>query len=72
MRLQVKLTPHSARSGIAGWMGEALKVRVAAAAERGRANEALREVLAEALSPRPGFGSSPAGQPPEKWWRSKA
>ncbi|HXG33987.1 MAG TPA: DUF167 domain-containing protein [Bryobacteraceae bacterium] len=47
LRLTVKVTPKSARSGIAGWMsGGVLKVRVQAPAERGKANAELRELLA--------------------------
>ena len=49
MRLAVKVVPKASRAGIAGWIGEALKVRVTAAPERGRANEAVRQVLADAL-----------------------
>jgi uncharacterized protein YggU (UPF0235/DUF167 family) len=34
---------------VAGWLGETLKVRVAAPAERGRANAAVEAVVADAL-----------------------
>jgi uncharacterized protein YggU (UPF0235/DUF167 family) len=43
------VVPGSSRDGVAGWLGETLKVRVRAPAERGRANAALEEILAEAL-----------------------
>ena len=43
------MVPGSSRDRVAGWLGEALKVRVAAPAERGRANAALEAALAEAL-----------------------
>jgi hypothetical protein len=48
-RLPIKLVPRSSREGIAGWLGESLKVRVRAAAERGKANAAAERVVAEAL-----------------------
>jgi uncharacterized protein (TIGR00251 family) len=41
--------PGSSREGIAGWLGDTLKVRVTAPAERGRANAAVVAVLARAL-----------------------
>ncbi len=48
-RLQIKVVPASSRDGIAGWLGESLKVRVRAPAERGKANAAAEKVVAEAL-----------------------
>ena len=41
--------PGSSRSAVAGWLGDTLKVRVTAPAERGKANAAVEEALAEAL-----------------------
>ena len=49
MRLPVKVVPKSSRDRIAGWMGDTLKVCVTAAPERGKANEAVVELLAGAL-----------------------
>ena len=49
VRLQVKVAPRAARTALAGWMGAALKVRVAAVPERGAANAALLRLLAAAL-----------------------
>ncbi len=49
MRLAVKVVPGSSREGIVGWLGDVLKVRVAVPPERGRANEAVCGVVAEAL-----------------------
>jgi len=49
MRFQVKVVPKSSRNGVVGWVGEALKVCVMAAPERGRANQAVQAVLAAAL-----------------------
>ena len=48
-RLPVKVVPGSSRDAIAGWLGETLKVRVSAPAERGKANAAVEAILAEAL-----------------------
>jgi len=48
-RLAVKVVPKASREGLAGWLGDAVKVRVTAPPERGRANEAVCAVLAEAL-----------------------
>ena len=48
-RLRIKVVPGSSQDGIAGWLGEELKVRVSAPAERGRANAAVERVVAEAL-----------------------
>jgi uncharacterized protein (TIGR00251 family) len=47
--LAVKAVPGSSSDGIAGVLGDALKVAVAAPPERGRANARLCELLAEAL-----------------------
>jgi hypothetical protein len=49
-RLPVKVVPGSSRNCIAGWLGEALRVRVMAPPERGKANSAVERVIAEALS----------------------
>lgn len=48
-RLAVKVVPGASRSGLAGWMGEALKVRVTAPPEGGRANRMVTELVAAAL-----------------------
>lgn len=48
-KLPIKVVPSSSREGIAGWLGDVLKIRVRAPAERGRANEAVERVLSEAL-----------------------
>ena len=48
-KLQVKVIPGASKSEIAGWLGEHLKVRVAAAPEKGKANVAVVTLLAARL-----------------------
>jgi uncharacterized protein (TIGR00251 family) len=48
--LRLRVVPGSSRPGVVGRHGEAWKVRVAEAPERGRANEAVLDLIAEALS----------------------
>jgi uncharacterized protein (TIGR00251 family) len=52
--VSLHVQPGAARSGVAGRHGDALKVKVAEAPEGGRANVAVRRVLADALGVRPG------------------
>ena len=47
--LDLKTIPNASRNEIAGWLGDALKVKVHAPALEGRANDALVEFLAEKL-----------------------
>ena len=47
--LPVKVVPGASRSRIAGRYGDGIKVQVAAAPERGKANEAVIELLATAF-----------------------
>jgi len=49
VKLAVKVVPGSSREGIAGWLGEELKVRVRQVPEAGKANKALIQLLARAL-----------------------
>ena len=49
-RVRLRVSPGAARAAIVGRHGEAWKVRVAAAPERGKANEAVLALLAEMLS----------------------
>jgi uncharacterized protein (TIGR00251 family) len=46
LRLQLKVIPGAAKSGIE-WYGDKLKVKVNAVAERGKANQAVLTLLAE-------------------------
>jgi uncharacterized protein len=49
-RITITVSPGAARSELVGRHGDGWKVRVAAPAERGRANEALVDLLAGALA----------------------
>ena len=49
MKLPIKVVPASSRSCLAGWLGDALKIRVSAPAEHGKANAAAAKIVAEAL-----------------------
>ena len=47
--LSVKVVPGASKSEISGWLGDELKVRVAAQPEKGKANAAVVLVLATSL-----------------------
>ena len=49
-RLRLRVSPGAKRSEVVGRYGEGWKVRVAAPAEHGRANEATLALLASALA----------------------
>lgn len=53
MRLAIEVVPRSSRDVVVGWIGEALKVRVTAPPDRGRANEAVVRLMADTLELRP-------------------
>lgn len=48
-RLRVRVVPNAKRSEVVGRHGDALKVKIAAPALEGRANEELVEFLSDAL-----------------------
>lgn len=49
MRLSLKVVPGSSANEISGWLGDSLKIRVRAPAESGKANAAVRKILAATL-----------------------
>ncbi|WP_293387128.1 DUF167 domain-containing protein [Nevskia sp.] len=61
-RLDVKVSPKASKNAITGWMGEVLKLSVTAAPEKGKANEAVEALLAEALGVAKSAVSVVAGQ----------
>jgi uncharacterized protein (TIGR00251 family) len=48
-RLQLRVSPGAGRSAVVGRHGDAWKLRVVAAPERGRANASVVELLADSL-----------------------
>lgn len=49
IEIRVKVVPGASRSRIAGVLGDALKVQVAAPPEKGKANDAVMAILAKAI-----------------------
>jgi uncharacterized protein len=49
-RVRLTVAPGASKPGVVGRHGDGWKLRVAAAPERGKANEAVLELLAETLS----------------------
>lgn len=49
VKLPLKVVPGASSTGFAGWLGEALRIRVAVPAERGKANAAVEALLRKAL-----------------------
>lgn len=51
--LRIKAVPGASRDGVAGMLGDRVKVRVSAAPEGGRANRRIVRLLAETLNIKP-------------------
>jgi len=49
-RLQLKVVPGATHPGIVGWLGDMLKIRVSAPPEKGKANDAIVQLLAGELA----------------------
>lgn len=49
MKLEIKVVPGSFIDSIAGWLGTALKVKVRAKPENGKANKAVEKLMAKTL-----------------------
>ena len=47
--ISIRVTPSAGRDAVVGWQGDVLRLRVAAPAQRGKANEAVLRLLAAAL-----------------------
>lgn len=62
VRISVKVVPGSSRDCIAGWLGDTLRVRVAAPPERGKANAAVEALLDRQLGLPRGSARIVAGQ----------
>lgn len=60
--IAVKVVPRAARDEIVGWVDGALRVRVSAPPQDGRANRALEELLAAALGLRKGAVNVASGR----------
>ncbi|MCZ6674950.1 MAG: DUF167 domain-containing protein [Verrucomicrobia bacterium] len=48
-KLAIKVVPNASRTEVVGWLGDALKIRVQAAPEDGKANKALVKFLSRKL-----------------------
>jgi hypothetical protein len=49
VRLNLKVAPKSSRNAVTGWMGDTLKLSVTTVPEKGKANQMVVDVLAQAL-----------------------
>jgi len=61
IQLRVKAVPNSSRDAIAGMLGDRIKIKVAAPPEEGKANKAIRTLLARRLALRPAQVAIAAG-----------
>jgi uncharacterized protein YggU (UPF0235/DUF167 family) len=49
-KVKIKVVPGASVSGVSGWLGEYLKVRVSQPPEKGKANAAVEAVICNALN----------------------
>lgn len=49
MQLNLKVIPGAARNQVVGWLDDTLKVKVTSVAEKGKANKAVINLLADHL-----------------------
>jgi len=50
MKLKVKVVPGASTNEVVGWLGDKLKVRVTAAPEKSKANDAVIKTIARQLA----------------------
>jgi len=60
--LSVKAVPGASRDEVVGRLGDRLKIRISAPPEGGRANKAIRRLLAKELGVKPGDVAVTAGE----------
>lgn len=49
-KIKIKVVPGASSSGVSGWLGESLKVRVCQPPEKGKANAAVESIICSALN----------------------
>jgi hypothetical protein len=65
--IALRVIPNASRDEIAGWRGEAVKIKVQAPAEGGRANRSVIRLLADAVGlPRRNFSIVSGGKARDK------
>jgi uncharacterized protein (TIGR00251 family) len=62
MIVRLKVVPSSSRDQIVGWLGDALKIKVAAPPEKGQANQAVIHLLARTMGVDPASIRVTAGE----------
>jgi uncharacterized protein (TIGR00251 family) len=50
VKITLKVVPSSSRDTVVGWLGDALKLKVRAPPEKGRANKAVAALLCKTLA----------------------
>lgn len=49
-KIKIKVVPGASSSGVSGWLGECLKIRVSQPPEKGKANAAVEAIICNALN----------------------